>query len=58
MYFLRTLSFHDVVRALKRREPRLALRISSNLCTNAMNTARADFGRRSHALNRVVRRAS
>jgi hypothetical protein len=31
MYFLRTLSFHDVVRALKRREPRLALRISHNL---------------------------
>jgi hypothetical protein len=58
MYFLRTLSFHDVVHALKRREPRLALRISSNLCTNALHTVRADLGRRSHALNRVLRRTS
>ena len=37
MYFLRTLSFRDVVRALKRRELRLALRISHNLCSNAIN---------------------
>jgi hypothetical protein len=39
MYFLRTLSFHDVVCALKRREPRLALRISHNLCSNVINAA-------------------
>jgi hypothetical protein len=45
MYFLRTLSFHDAVRALKRREPRLALRITQNLCSNALNTARANLGR-------------
>jgi hypothetical protein len=38
MYYLRTLSLHDVVHALQRREPRLALRISSNLCSNALNT--------------------
>jgi hypothetical protein len=31
MYLLRTLSIRDVVRALKRRELRLALRISENL---------------------------
>jgi hypothetical protein len=37
VYFLRTISLHDVVRALKRREPRLALRISHNLCSNAIN---------------------
>jgi hypothetical protein len=42
MYFLRELSIHDVVRALKRREPRLALRISQNLCSNALNSARAE----------------
>jgi hypothetical protein len=58
MYFLRTLSFHDVLHALKRREPRLALRISHNLCSNALNTVRANLGRRSHALNRMVRRSS
>jgi hypothetical protein len=58
MYFLRTLSFRDVVRALKRHEPRLALRISQNLCSNAVNTVRADIGRRSSAFYRVVRRAS
>ena len=55
MYFLRTLSFHDVVRALKRREPRLALHISGNLCSNVLNTVRADLGRRSqHLLVQVV----
>jgi hypothetical protein len=58
MYFLRTLSFHDVVHALKRREARLALRISHNLFSNTLNSARADLGRRSHALNRALRRAS
>jgi hypothetical protein len=39
MYYLRTLSIRDVVHALKRREPRLALRISHNLCSNAINAA-------------------
>jgi hypothetical protein len=58
MYFLRTLSFHDVVRALKRREPRLALRISHNLCSNALNTARAGLGRRSNPISRALRRTS
>ena len=58
MYYLRTLSLHDVVQALRRREPRLALRISGNLCSNALNTVRADFGRRSSALSRAMRRAS
>jgi hypothetical protein len=46
MYFLRTLSFRDVVRALKRREPRLALRISHNLCSNAINAADSRLRRR------------
>ena len=58
MYFLRTLSFRDVIRALKRHEPRLALHISHNLCSNALNTVRADLGRRSHAFGRAMRRAS
>ena len=58
MYFLRTLSIHDVVHALRRREPRLALRIGTNLCSNALNTVRADFGRRSSTLSRAMRRAS
>jgi len=58
MYFLRELSIHDVVRALKRREPRLALRISQNLCSNALNTVRADLSRRSHVFSRMARRSS
>ena len=58
MYFLRTLSFRDVVRALKRREPRLALRISQNLCSNALNTARGKLGRRSFPLHGARRRTS
>jgi len=58
MYYLRELSLRDVVAAFKRREPRLALRISQNLCSNALNTARASLGRRSSALGRTVRRAS
>jgi len=58
MYFLRTLSIQDVVHALQRRKPRLALRIGHNLCSNAFNTVWADLGRRSSALSRVTRRAS
>ena len=40
MFILRTLSYRDVVRALKRRELRLALRISQNLISNEVNTVR------------------
>jgi len=58
MYFLRTLSFHDVIHALRRREPRIALAITSNLCSNALNTTRYELTRRSCALSRVLRRAS
>ena len=39
MYYLRTLLIRDVLRALKRGEPYLALRISHNLCGNAINAA-------------------
>jgi hypothetical protein len=56
MYFLRELSVHDVLRALKRREPCLALRISHNLCSNALNTARANLARRSYIRRRTARR--
>ena len=38
MFFLRTLSFNDVVRALKQGKPRLALGISQNLVSNAVST--------------------
>jgi len=38
-YILRPLSIHDVVRALKQRKVGLALGISKNLCSNAVNTA-------------------
>ena len=58
MYYLPTLSLHDVVHALQRREPRLALRISGNLCSNAVTTVRADFGRRASALSRAMRRTA
>ena len=59
MYFLRTLSIGDVVRALKQRELRLALRISQNLISNAISTARSQARRRSSLpIRRVVRRAS
>jgi len=48
MYILRTLSIRDVVRALWHGELGLALCISANLCSNAINTVRAsvcgDFG--------------
>ena len=40
MYILRTLSIRDVVRALWHGELGLALRISANLCSNAINTVR------------------
>jgi hypothetical protein len=58
MYMLRTLSFRDLVRAIQHRELRVAGCITGNLIGNTLNTVRADLGRRSHALNRAVRRAS
>jgi hypothetical protein len=58
MYYLRELSVHDVLRALKRRDPWLALRISQNLCSNALNTVRANLVRRSRIRARTVRRPS
>lgn len=58
MFFLRTLSFHDVIHALQRREPRVALAITANLCSNALNSVRYDLGRRSCSLARVLRRPS
>ena len=45
MNALRLLSIRDVVTALKRREPGLALRISGNLCSNAVSTARMHLHR-------------
>ena len=57
MYLLRTLSINDVVRALKRREVRLALRISHNLGSNAVNTARFHLSKCSHpSIRRALRR--
>ncbi len=57
-YILRTLSIRDVVRALRRRKLRLALRISQNLCSNAVNAVRFRLRRRSQLhVRRVVRRA-
>jgi hypothetical protein len=58
MYMLRTLTFGDVVRALQHRELRIAGRITRNLIGNALNTARANLCRRSHSMNRALRRAS
>ena len=58
MYFLQTISFHDVVRAVQHRELRVAGCITRNLIGNTFNSGRAGLGRRSHALNRVLRRAS
>ena len=58
MYFLRTVSFHDVINALQRREPRVALAITGNLCSNALNSARYALGRRSCMVARVLRRPS
>ena len=58
MYVLRTLMFRDVVRAVQHRELRVAGCITRNLIGNAFNNGRASLGRRSHALNRVVRRVT
>jgi hypothetical protein len=59
MYALRTLSIHDVVRALKRRELRLALRISENLCSNAVSTLRFRLRKRTRLpIRHIARRPS
>ena len=58
MYALRLLSIRDVVTALKRREPALALRISHNLCSNAVNTARFRLQRAGVLARRTSRRPS
>ena len=56
MYFLRTLCVGDVVRALRRRELRVALCISQNLVSNAVSAARAHLPRRSQLpVRRAVR---
>jgi hypothetical protein len=47
-YILRTLSIRDVGRALQRREVRLALRISQNLCSNTVGTVRSHLRKRPH----------
>jgi hypothetical protein len=45
MNALRLLPVRDVVTALKRHEPVRALRISGNLCSNAVSTARMHLHR-------------
>ena len=59
MYLLRTLSIRDVGRALKRRELRLALRISESLCSNAVSTLRFRLRKRTRLpIRHVARRTS
>ena len=56
MNFLRTLCIGDVVRALKRHEPLVALRVSGNLIGNAVSAARTRLPRRSQLpVRRIVR---
>ena len=58
-FILRSLSLRDVARALKRRELRLALRISQNLCSNAVNAVRFRLCQPSHpSVRRGARRTS
>lgn len=52
-YFLRTLSIHDVVRALKQRKLGVAVGISRNLVSNAVNSVRFRLKLRPQ---RVIRR--
>ena len=52
MYFLRPLSIRDVGRALQRRELALAVRISENLGSNALNTVCFRLRTRFHLLVR------
>ena len=46
MHFLRTLSIRDVGAALRRRQYRLALHVTHNLCGNAVNNIRYHLTRR------------
>ena len=55
MYILRSLGIRDVVYALKRRQPRIAVRISQHLVSNGVNAVR--FQLRRH-LCRAARRPS
>ena len=58
MYLLRTLGIRDVVRALKQRKLRVALRITQCLASNGVNAVRFRLRRRPHPhVGRVVRRA-
>jgi len=59
MYILRTLGIRDVVRALRQRKLRVAIRITQCLASNGMNAARFRLRRRSRQLvRRAVRRWS
>ena len=59
MYILRTLGIRDVVRALKHRKLRAALRITQHLISNAVNAARFRLRRRSRLhVRRAMRRPS
>jgi len=58
MYLLRTLGIRDVVRALKQRKLRVALRITQCLASNGVNAVRFRLRLRSHLhVRRAVRRA-
>ena len=57
-YILRTLSIRDVARALQRRELVLAIRISQNLCSNAVSTVRFRLKRSRPSIRPATRRAS
>ena len=59
MFTLRKLSIRDVGNALKRRDLGLAVRISHNLGSNAVNTARFQLSKCSYlSIRRAIRRAS
>ena len=61
MFILRTLSIHDVVRALKQRKLRVAFGISRNLVSNAVSSVRFRFRLRlrpQRSVRRAVRRLS
>lgn len=59
MYILRTLGLRDVIRAVKQRKLRVAIRISQHLITNAVNSVRFRLRRRSRLhVRRAMRRPS
>jgi hypothetical protein len=58
MYMLRTLGIRDVLRAVKQRKLRVALRITQCLASNGVNTVRFRLRLRPHLhVRRAVRRA-